>query len=52
LIKNIEDLSHIKITDFGVSVSQGACNEKDIIGSYYYIAPEVLDRDYDNKCDI
>jgi calcium-dependent protein kinase len=44
---------NIKIIDFGTSReldAQTKLNTK--VGTAYYIAPEVLDMDYDSKCDI
>ena len=47
------DLLYIKICDFGSSKwFQEGINEKSLIGSPYYIAPEVLDRNYNEKCDL
>lgn len=43
----------LKIVDFGTSVvfeAKQRMNQK--LGTPYYIAPEVLDKNYDEKCDI
>ncbi len=43
----------IKICDFGTSkMFEKGQIERKIIGSSYYIAPEVLNRSYNEKCDI
>ena len=53
LIDEEEDLRSIKIIDFGTSlvVKDGEkLDEK--LGTPYYIAPEVLQKNYGAKCDI
>ena len=52
--KQEEDgLYRVKICDFGTShLFQFGDTEKIIMGSSYYIAPEVLNRNYDFKCDL
>ena len=55
LITKIEDdgLYRIKICDFGTSyLFEEGHKEKKIIGSGYYIAPEVFKKKYNFKCDI
>jgi len=43
----------IKIIDFGVSTKFVKNKKmKETLGTAYYIAPEVLLRNYDNKCDV
>ena len=43
----------IKIIDFGTSkIFEKNKKEKLIVGSSYYIAPEVLEHNYNEKCDI
>ena len=51
--KNSEGLPTIKICDFGTSkiFEKGAVQRK-LVGSSYYIAPEVLKKHYNEKCDI
>ena len=46
-------MPRIKIADFGTSkmLEKGAVIRK-LVGSSYYIAPEVLKKHYDEKCDI
>ena len=53
LEKNNKEFDQIKIIDFGTSkkLAEGErCHEK--LGTPYYIAPEVLKKNYDTKCDI
>ena len=51
--KNYLDEIHIKLIDFGAS---NFFKENEIltlkVGSPYYIAPEVLNKNYNEKCDI
>ena len=51
--KDSEGLPMIKICDFGTSkiFEKGAVQRK-LVGSSYYIAPEVLKKNYNEKCDI
>lgn len=43
----------LKLIDFGLSKKQEGNNKlKTIAGTPYYMAPEVLDGQYDSKCDI
>lgn len=42
----------IKLIDFGLATYYKNKRLIDLCGSSYYIAPEVLDLNYDNKCDI
>jgi calcium-dependent protein kinase len=47
------DFEHIKLIDFGTSTiinKNKKFNEK--LGTAYYIAPEVLSKNYDEKCDL
>ena len=47
-----EEYFWIKIIDFGTAkIFLKGETEKKIIGSAYYIAPEVLDKNYNEKCD-
>ena len=43
---------YIKIIDFGTAKFIGKDYENKVIGSPYYIAPEVIDKKYSSKCDI
>ena len=56
LIESIDQNTHfynIKIIDFGTAkIYEKNKNEDKIIGSAYYIAPEVLNKNYNEKCDI
>ena len=49
----ITALDEIKIIDFGLS-KRYKKGEKlhNVAGTPYYMAPEVLEGDYDNKCDV
>ena len=51
--KNENGLIKIKICDFGTSLcfKRGDIQDK-VVGSIYYIAPEVLQKRYNSKCDI
>ena len=47
-----EEYFWIQIIDFGTAkIFEGNKNLKRIVGSSYYIAPEVLKHDYNEKCD-
>ena len=47
-----EEYFWIKIIDFGTAkIFEKGEVEKKIVGSAYYIAPEVLDQNYNEKCD-
>jgi calcium-dependent protein kinase len=53
LFENNSDFSDVKIIDFGLS--RKLFNDDDlhsIVGSPFYVAPEVLDGNYDAKCDV
>ena len=42
----------VKIIDFGTAkIFEKNKKEKDVVGSSYYIAPEVLQQNYNEKCD-
>ena len=51
--KNENGLIKIKICDFGTSLcfKRGDIQDK-VVGSIYYIAPEVLKKKYNSKCDL
>ena len=51
--KNDNGFVQIKICDFGTSLcfKRGEIQDK-IVGSIYYIAPEVLQKKYNSKCDL
>ena len=50
--KTEEELFWVKIIDFGTAkLFEKNKKEKDVVGSSYYIAPEVLKQDYNEKCD-
>jgi len=53
LLEQNKDFDQIKIIDFGTSLvhtGQGHLDEK--LGTPYYIAPEVLNKKYNEKCDL
>jgi len=53
LLEQNKDFDQIKIIDFGTSLVYDdgkALDEK--LGTPYYIAPEVLNKKYNEKCDI
>ena len=55
LIMDRNDLGYprIKICDFGTSkILEKGTKQKNVVGSLYYIAPEVLKKSYNEKCDI
>ena len=51
--KDEKGLYRIKLCDFGTShIFTIGEKEKKVTGSSYYIAPEVLNKKYDFKCDL
>ncbi|CAK72710.1 unnamed protein product (macronuclear) [Paramecium tetraurelia] len=44
--------SQLKIIDFGTSLKYGNQKLEEKIGTVYYMAPELIDEKYDEKCDI
>ena len=47
-----EELFWVKIIDFGTAkIFEKNKSENDVVGSSYYIAPEVLKQNYNEKCD-
>jgi calcium-dependent protein kinase len=54
LIDSVEDgYYNIKVIDFGTAkLYDKNKSENKVIGSAYYIAPEVLNKNYDEKCDL
>ena len=49
-----KDFERLKIIDFGTSIIMNNKGEKfkERLGTAYYIAPEVLKKNYDEKCDL
>ena len=44
---------NVKICDFGTStIAQKDVMEKKLVGTIYYIAPEVIKKNYNEKCDL
>ncbi|KAL5972638.1 Calcium-dependent protein kinase 19 [Asimina triloba] len=53
LLSTKDESSPLKATDFGLSVFiEEGKNYRDIVGSAYYVAPEVLKRSYGKEIDI
>ena len=51
--KDKNDFPRIKISDFGTSnIFEKGSTERKVVGSPYYSAPEVLKKNYNEKCDI
>ena len=50
--KTKNGMIHIRIIDFGTAKFYENEFEKQIIGTPYYIAPEVIEKKYDKKCDL
>ena len=48
----INEFLHIKIIDFGTAKLKQKSNEKTVIGTLIYMAPEVIKQNYNNKCDL
>lgn len=52
LYENENKNSQLKVIDFGTSKRMKGDNLKEIIGTAYYMAPELFSEYYDEKCDI
>ena len=53
LFSNVADDSCLKLIDFGLSkVIEGDKNLKGAVGTTFYMAPEVITGNYNEKCDI
>jgi len=53
LLEQSKDFDQVKIIDFGTSVIFDESKKLDEkLGTPYYIAPEVLARNYGSKCDV
>jgi len=53
LLEQNKEFDQIKIIDFGTSLVYDPNKKLDEkLGTPYYIAPEVLNKNYDSKCDI
>ena len=51
--KDKNDFPRIKICDFGTSkIFEKGITERKTIGSPYYMAPEIIEKNYTEKCDI
>ena len=53
LFESLDNEARLKIIDFGTSQHFEANKKmRNFIGTAYYIAPEVIDKKYDEKCDV
>ena len=53
LLEASKEFDQIKVIDFGTALAYKAQEkQKETIGTPYYIAPEVLKKDYGKECDI
>jgi calcium-dependent protein kinase len=53
LLEDREDAMNIKLIDFGTAVELSKKSKmNELIGSSYYISPEVINGSYDEKCDV
>ena len=52
LLDEKDDIFNIKLIDFGVAVKIGKSGLTGIIGTPSYLAPEVIDGTYNEKCDV
>ena len=53
LLSAKDNKTNIKATDFGLSTFYKEGDRfKELVGSAYYVAPEVLNKDYDEKADV
>ena len=53
LLEENKDYNQIKIIDFGSSVDFSQCEMHSLqVGTSYYIAPEVIKKSYNYKCDV
>mmetsp|Transcript_22866 Transcript_22866/g.3759 ORF Transcript_22866/g.3759 Transcript_22866/m.3759 type:complete len:119 (+) Transcript_22866:534-890(+) len=53
IFESDENDAPIKVIDFGFSIKQNKVRKfKSVKGSPYYMAPEVLKGNYDEKCDV
>ena len=50
--KKLYGYIHIKVIDFGTAKFYENENENKLTGTPYYIAPEVLEKNYNEKCDM
>ena len=53
LYESKSDFSDLKIIDFGLATKiEFGVSLNSVVGSPYYVSPEVLDGKYDEKCDV
>ncbi|KAL7684508.1 putative guanylate cyclase activating protein [Plasmopara halstedii] len=53
LVENLEQGGHIKLCDFGAStLFKSGASMREVLGSVVYMAPEVLEGNYKESCDM
>lgn len=52
MLEETEDYVNIKIIDFGTAIKSSGSRFVELVGSPFYIAPEVVDGNYSIECDM
>ena len=52
VFENRSDEAELKLIDFGLSKVYSGSDMHEVLGTCYYVAPEVLNQNYDMKCDL